>query len=90
MNNHKLINEYAPPTAEDLQRLKLELGLKGVEMADLAGLGGGQQWRKYTGGAAPRAMAPQMLFFLAAQLALTPDELDRVLHKMSEIGAKIQ
>jgi len=59
-------------------------------MAELFGVAGGQQWRKYTGGAAPREMSPQMLFFGAARLVLSEDEVERVLAKMREIGAQIE
>ena len=61
---------YTPPKPDDLQRLKNDLGRTGEQMAELFGVAGGQQWRKYTGGAQPREMAPQMLFFGAARLAL--------------------
>jgi hypothetical protein len=81
---------YTAPTAEDFQRLKSELGRTGEQMAELFGVAGGQQWRKYTGGVAPREMSPQMLFFGAARLALSGDELERVLAKMREIGAQIE
>ena len=80
---------YTAPTTDDLQRLKSDLGLTGEQMAALFGVAGGQQWRKYTGGAQPREMAPQMLFFGAARLALAPDELERVLTQMRAIGAEI-
>lgn len=84
-----LIENYTPPTPEDLARLKDELGLTGNQMADLAGLAGSNHWRKYTGGESPRVMGLHMLFFMAAQLELEPDELQRVLRKMKEIGASI-
>ncbi|OUF48118.1 hypothetical protein AZ044_002260 [Pluralibacter gergoviae] len=58
-------------------------------MADLAGVASNSQWRKYTGGAEPRAMSPHILFFMAAQLALDENELTRVLAKMKEIGASL-
>jgi len=80
---------YSPPKATDLQTLKNDLQRTGEEMADLFGVAGGQQWRKYTGGAQPREMAPQMLFFAAARLALSEDELERVLARMRSIGAEI-
>ncbi|KVQ43239.1 hypothetical protein KDX08_30025 [Burkholderia cenocepacia] len=81
--------EYTPPTTADLQRLKAELGRTGEQMADLFGVAGGQQWRKYTGGAVPRELSPQILFFGAARLALTDEQLALVLNKMREIGAQI-
>ncbi|MDK7596352.1 XRE family transcriptional regulator, partial [Serratia ureilytica] len=59
----RLINEYTPPAPEDLERLKSELGYTGNQMADLAGVASNSQWRKYTGGAEPRAMSPHILFF---------------------------
>jgi hypothetical protein len=80
---------YTPPTTTDLQRLKDELGRTGEQMAELFGVAGGQQWRKYTGGAQPREIGPHMLFFGAARLALTDAEMERVLVRMREIGAEI-
>ena len=82
----RLINEYTPPTPEDLEQLKSELGYTGTQMADLAGVASNSQWRKYTGGAEPRAMSPHILFFVAAQLALSDRDLTNVLDKMKEIG----
>ncbi|ASM12253.1 MULTISPECIES: helix-turn-helix domain-containing protein [Serratia] len=86
----RLINEYTPPTPEDLEQLKSELGYTGTQMADLAGVASNSQWRKYTGGAEPRAMSPHILFFMAAQLSLSPQELDKVIDKMASIGATIK
>lgn len=59
-------------------------------MANLAGVSSNSQWRKYTAGVAPRAMSPHILFFLAAQLALDDDALQKVLLKMKSIGAEFQ
>ncbi|MGF6549286.1 hypothetical protein [Paraburkholderia youngii] len=81
--------KYISPKASDFQDLKNRLDKTGEQMAELFGVAGGQQWRKYTGGMEPREMSPQILFFGAAKLALTPDELERVLAKMREIGAEI-
>lgn len=86
----RLIKEYSPPTTDDLIRLKDELGYTGNQMADIAGVASNSQWRKYTGGESPREMSPHILFFLAAQLSLTEDELNKVLKKMQEIGAAIK
>ncbi|HGE8298056.1 XRE family transcriptional regulator [Serratia marcescens] len=85
----RLINEYTPPTPDDLENLKTELGYTGTQMADLAGVASNSQWRKYTGGAEPRAMSPHILFFVSAQLALSECDLSKVLDKMKEIGAGI-
>ncbi|QQA77092.1 XRE family transcriptional regulator [Pectobacterium parmentieri] len=78
----RLINDYTPPTPDDLNTLKESLGNTGNQMADLAGVASNSQWRKYTGGESPRAMSPQ------ARLALTDDELQRVIEKMHDIGAE--
>jgi hypothetical protein len=81
---------YSPPTPADLRCLKEELGMTGVEMAELFGLAGGQQWRKYTGGQSPRGMGLHMLFFAAARLVLTPEELEKVASRMQAAGAQIK
>lgn len=86
----RLINEYTSPTPKDLDKLKTELGYTGTQMADLAGVASNSQWRKYTGGAEPRAMSPHILFFMAAQLALSSEEIERVIGKMKNIGAGIR
>lgn len=80
---------YTSPTAEDFERLKLSLRATGNDMADLFGVAGGQQWRKYTSRHDPRQMSPQILFFGAARLALSDEELKRVLDRMRDIGAEI-
>jgi predicted transcriptional regulator len=85
----RLINEYTPPTPEDLEQLKSELGYTGTQMADLAGVASNSQWRKYTGGAEPRAMSPHILFFIAAQLSLNDKDLQLVIDEMKRIGASI-
>ncbi|UTV56511.1 XRE family transcriptional regulator [Burkholderia arboris] len=81
--------QYTSPKAQDLQRLKEELGRTGEQMAELFGVAGGQQWRKYTGGADPRELSPHILFFGAARLVLPEQQLALVLEKMRELGAKI-
>lgn len=90
MSNYRLINEYEAPTPEDLRRLKEQLGRNGTQMADISGLADGATWRKYTGGTKPRNLSAASLFYLAAQLTLTPEQLDSVINKMTEIGAKIR
>lgn len=81
--------KYTPPTTEDLQRLKDALGLTGEQMAALASVVSGAQWRKYTGGAQPRALNLHMLFFIAARLVLPPEDLQRIAIKMEQIGAQV-
>ncbi|EAS4843976.1 helix-turn-helix transcriptional regulator, partial [Salmonella enterica] len=72
----RLIKDYTPPTPEDLNQLKETLGYTGAQMADLAGVASNSQWRKYTGGESPRAMSPHILFFMAAQLTLSEDDIN--------------
>lgn len=84
----KAIQNYSPPSPEDLAALKSELGYTSVQMADLVGVAGGNQWRKYTGGASPRELGPHYLFFLAARLELSDSEFGRVLDKMRALGGQ--
>jgi hypothetical protein len=86
----RLIDDYTPPSPDDLNHLKEDLGYTGNQMADLAGVASNSQWRKYTGGAEPRAMSPHILFYIAAQLELDESELKRVTDKMKEIGAGVK
>jgi len=81
---------YVPPTPEDLRRVKDELGRTGDQMADLFGLGGGHQWRKYTGGDAPREMSAHMLFFGAARLVLDAAALQAVVDRVQAMGGTLQ
>ncbi|EBA5446489.1 helix-turn-helix transcriptional regulator, partial [Salmonella enterica] len=81
----RLIKDYTPPTPEDLNQLKETLGYTGAQMADLAGVASNSQWRKYTGGESPRAMSPHILFFMAAQLTLSEDDINKIIDKMIEI-----
>ncbi|EEB7917838.1 helix-turn-helix transcriptional regulator, partial [Salmonella enterica] len=75
----RLIKDYTPPTPEDLNQLKETLGYTGAQMADLAGVASNSQWRKYTGGESPRAMSPHILFFMAAQLTLSEDDINKII-----------
>jgi len=85
----KIIEQYIPPSADALARLKAALGYTSQQMADLVGLAQGGQWRKYTGGAEPRTLGVHMHFYLAALLSLTEAELARVLDTMREQGAVV-
>ena len=82
--------KYHPPSTTDLADLKHALGFTGEQMAELAAVAGGQQWRKYTGGAEPRTLGIHMAFLIAARLALSPDELERVTAKMREMGCDVE
>jgi hypothetical protein len=86
----KLISDYVPPTPDDLGKLKAELKKTGEEMAELAGVAGNNQWRKYTGGEKPRSLNQHILFYMAAQLILDENELNKIILKMQEIGASFE
>jgi hypothetical protein len=81
--------QYEPPKPEDLERLKHELQLSSSQMADLFGVQGGRQWRKYTGGETPREISPHILFFAMARLELDAESIERVLARMRKAGAQI-
>ncbi|MCA8321247.1 MULTISPECIES: transcriptional regulator [Burkholderia cepacia complex] len=80
---------YDPPNPKDLEKLKQELKFNSTQMADLFGVQGGRQWRKYTGGEQPRDISPHILFFAAARLELSAEDFERVLARMRAIGATI-
>lgn len=85
-----LINKYTLPTQEDLARLKSALNYSGNQMAGLAGVASDSQWRKYTGGESPMVMSRHILFYIAAQLVLSDEQLNNVINKMRDIGAEIK
>lgn len=80
---------YAAPSPHDLRALKDRLGLSGAQMADLFALAGNNQWRKYTGGQAPREMSLHMLFFACARLSLPPDQFAAVCDQVRAAGAAL-
>ncbi|MGU4701982.1 XRE family transcriptional regulator [Burkholderia cepacia] len=80
---------YDPPSPKDLEKLKNDLQFSSAQMAELFGVQGGRQWRKYTGGEEPREISPHILFFAAARLELSPEDFERVLARMRAIGATI-
>ncbi|MDR5765053.1 XRE family transcriptional regulator [Caballeronia sp. LZ028] len=81
--------KYTPPSTSDLARLKADLRMTGKQIAELFGLAGDQQWRKYTGGHEPRQMSAQMLFFAMARLELDEQTLQAILDRMRAAGAQI-
>lgn len=86
----KRIQRYDPPSAGDLARLKEELEFTSSQMADLAGLAQGAQWRKYTGGIQPRELSQHMHFYMAALLTLSDAELGKVIDRMRSQGAEVE
>jgi len=81
--------EYRAPSADDLHKLKAELGFSGAQMAEFVSIASGAQWRKYTNGNSPRKMNLHMLFFIAAKLELSQEMLDAIAERMRLIGAQI-
>lgn len=82
--------KYTAPSAEDLQRLKDELGLSSAQMAKLFGLSSGRHWRGYTeNGDKRREISAQTLFFGLAQDELDAEAIARVLERMRQAGATI-
>jgi hypothetical protein len=84
---------YTPPTPEDLDRLKDELGYSSAQMADLFGVANGRQWRRYTsksdGLANHRDMGLHMLFFAMARLQLSPEVIEAIVQRMRSAGAAV-
>ncbi|VBF96437.1 XRE family transcriptional regulator [Burkholderia pseudomallei] len=83
---------YTPPSPEDMERLKQELGKSSTEMAELFGVSTGRQWRKYMAADAnnSRDMGMHMLFFAMARLELDSQTFERVLGRMRASGATIE
>jgi predicted transcriptional regulator len=85
----KHIDQYQPPAPADLLALKKDLEASSQEMANLAGLTQGSQWRKYTGTAEPRPMNKHMHFYMASLLTLSDADIERVTATMREHGAQV-
>lgn len=85
----KRIEQYRPPEPADLLALKSELQATSAEMARLAGLTQGSQWRKYTGSADPRALGMHMHFYMAAILTLNDSDIERITATMQAHGAQV-
>ena len=81
--------KYKPPSAEDLQRLKDELRLPSVKMAELFGLSSGRHWRYYTEKNSDRKISAQTLFFGLARDELSAEAIERILARMRQAGATI-
>ncbi|MDR8077631.1 XRE family transcriptional regulator [Burkholderia cenocepacia] len=86
------MTQYAPPSPEDLERLKEQLGMSSGEMAELFSLANGRQWRRYLSEDPNnrRDMGMHMLFFAMARLELDTETFDRILNRMREVGATIE
>jgi hypothetical protein len=57
---------YVPPTPEGLLEQKRRRKATSMQMAQVYGLAGDNQWRKYTSGKEPRPMSLPMLFLAMA------------------------
>jgi ABC-type dipeptide/oligopeptide/nickel transport system permease component len=83
-----MVIRYTPPTPEDLRSLQQRMGCTGSQMADLFGLAGSNQWRKYVTGHSMRPMSLPMLFLAGALLNRTAT-VEQVFDWCREIGAVI-
>ncbi|MEJ8821544.1 XRE family transcriptional regulator [Variovorax humicola] len=81
------VTDYRAPTPKDLQDLKEQFGLTAYEMARLFAVQP-EQWRKHTGGQAPREISVTRAFFMAAFQVLSDDEIERVVAYMASFGAR--
>lgn len=85
--------KYTPPTPDDLDRLKEELGYSSSQMADLFGVATGRQFRRYTSKSEDtmnkRDMGMHMLFFAMARLQLSPEEIEVIVKRMRAAGATV-
>ncbi|SKC78217.1 hypothetical protein SAMN05445504_2357 [Burkholderia sp. CF099] len=57
---------YVPPPVQGLRAQQERLKKTGSQMAEMYGLAGNNQWRKYTTGQDPRPMSLPMLFLAGA------------------------
>lgn len=80
---------YVPPTPEGLLEQKHRRNATSAQMAQVYGLAGDNQWRKYTSGKEPRAMSLPMLFLAMAieNRHATVDEVFEICRR--ETGAVI-
>jgi hypothetical protein len=79
---------YTPPNPEDLRDLQHQMGYTGNQMADLFGLAGSNQWRKYVTGNNMRPMSLPMLFLAGALLNRTAT-VDQVFDWCRKVGAVV-
>ena len=80
---------YIPPSPQNLRDLKDRLNYTGNQMADMFGLAGNNQWRKYTHGVEMRPMSLPMLF-LAMAMQDRSATVEQVLDKCRALGAVIE
>lgn len=85
---------YTAPTADDVERLKKELGLDGTQMANLFGVADPRAFRRYTSKSPieknRREISAYMLFFAMARLELSDESINRILERMRKAGASIE
>lgn len=85
--------QYTPPTPDDVERLKKELGLDGTQMAELFGVADPRAFRRYTSKSPieknRREISAYMLFFAMARLELSAEAIERILARMRRAGAAI-
>jgi hypothetical protein len=70
--------KFRTPSPAAIRAFARQNKITGAQAAELAGLHGGQNWRKYTGGKAPHKMSEAVWFMLHARLMLPYRELSRI------------
>lgn len=81
---------YVEPTVQDLRAQQERLKKTGSQMAEMYGLAGNNQWRKYVTGKNPRPMSLSMMF-LAGVVYLGPRAtVEQVFDWCRAVGAKIE
>ena len=82
---------YEPPSAEQVEKLKKELGMDGNQIADLFGVSDRRAFRRYTAKDAKnkRQISAYMLFFAMSRLELSDEAIERILARMRKVGATI-
>ena len=84
------IERFEPPSTQQMAALKASLGWKGPQMAKLAGLAHAGKWRRYTGGIEPRPATIQIMFYMAAHLELSDEQLENIYERMRDLGCFVE
>lgn len=84
---------YEPPSADQVEQMKKDLGMDGNQIADLFGVADRRAFRRYTSksplGKNRREISAYMLFFAMARLELSAEAIERILARMRRAGATI-
>jgi hypothetical protein len=81
---------YTAPSVQDLRAQQERLKKTGSQMADMYGLAGNNQWRKYTTGKEPRPMGIGMLFVTGALYLGPHATVEQIFDWCRAVGATIE